>query len=259
LANSATDRPTAETTSVPLDAATLEPESQVFADRQDSECIFVIVRAFNEGQVICASLLELRSAFSNVIVVDDGSTDNTAKEALDAGAVVIRHPINLGPGAALQTGLRYCTAQGATIVATIDPDGQHKVADLIRLIEELKTRKLDFVIGSRFLGKSEGMPIHRKLVLRAAKYFTLLTTGVSLTDPHNGLRVMTGDVACRIRLRQDRFAYASELVGQLRALNIRYGELPVTITYSDYSLSKGQKTSNSIRILLDLLVGWLMR
>lgn len=228
-------------------------------DPGSNQHVFVIVRAFNEGKVLRSSILELRRVFPNVVVVDDGSVDESTAEALAGGAVVIRHPINLGPGAALQTGLRFVVQRRSVTVATFDPDGQHQVADLIRLVEKLESGQLDFVIGSRFLGTTEGMPLHRRVVLWAARHFTTLTTGVDLSDPHNGLRAMTGEVAARLTLRQDRFAYASELIGQLRSLGIRYGEIPVTIKYSDYSLGKGQKTSNSIRILFDLFVGWLMR
>ncbi len=221
--------------------------------------MYVIVRAFNEGPVIRDSLLKLRERFPLTVVVDDGSWDNTVEESLAAGATVVRHPFNLGAGAALQTGLRYVAEQKSPIVATFDPDGQHRVEDLVRLVDMLREQQLDVVIGSRFAGRTEGIPWHRLMILRAAMLFTAATTGVRLSDPHNGLRVMTGAVARTLNLRQDRFAYASELVAQLKTLRLKYAECPVTITYTDYSLGKGQKTSNSVRILFDLLVGWLMR
>jgi hypothetical protein len=96
-------------------------------------------------------------------------------------------------------------------------------------------------------------------VLKAAVLFTNLTTGLRLTDAHNGLRVMTASAARRLRIRQDGMAHASELIAQLGRLGLRYAEVPVTITYSAYSIGKGQRLSNSLRILRDLVAGWLLR
>jgi glycosyltransferase involved in cell wall biosynthesis len=221
--------------------------------------IWVVVPAFNEAAVIGRVVRGLRGTFPHVVVVDDGSGDETGREALVAGAVVLRHVLNLGQGAALQTGLDYATGRGAAYVATFDADGQHHVEDLVRMLGTLRDRHLDIVLGSRFLGRAQGLSLARRIVLRAAVVMTTLTTRVKLTDAHNGLRVMTGSTARRLRIEQDHMAHASELVSQIGRLGLRVGEVPVTISYTTYSVEKGQRLSNSFRILTDLVVGWLLR
>jgi polyprenyl-phospho-N-acetylgalactosaminyl synthase len=230
--------------------------TQAADDERDT---WVVVPALNEAQVIRRSVSELREVFANVVVVDDGSEDSTGNEALAAGAVVIRHPINLGQGATIQTGIEYALSRGAEFLATFDADGQHRVEDLREMLRVLRERKPDIVLGSRFLGRAEGIGRARRLVLKAALVFTNLTTGVRLTDAHNGLRVMPAATARRLRIRQDGMAHASELVAQIGRLGLAVREVPVTITYSEYSVGKGQRMSNSFRIVLDLLTGWLLR
>jgi polyprenyl-phospho-N-acetylgalactosaminyl synthase len=220
---------------------------------------WVVVPAFNEERVVGASVRELHTRFRNIVVVDDGSRDRTGEEALAAGAVVVRHVLNLGQGAALQTGIEYALLRGAEYVATYDADGQHHADDLERMLDVLREGRLDIVLGSRFLGHAEGMSAARRLVLRAAVVLTRMTTGVNLTDAHNGLRVMTAQAARRIHIVQDQMAHASELVSQIGRLGLRCAEVPVTITYTPYSVEKGQRLTNSVRILGDLVVGWLLR
>jgi glycosyltransferase involved in cell wall biosynthesis len=219
----------------------------------------VIVPAFNEAAVIGPGVRDLRNRFANVVVVDDGSADATASAAFAAGAVVLQHALNAGQGAALQTGIDYALANGATYVATFDADGQHRVEDLVAMLAALQGGSHDIVLGSRFLGHAEGLPFVRRLVLKAAVLFTNLTTGLRLTDAHNGLRVMTARAARRLQIRQDGMAHASELIEQVGRLGLRYAEVPVTITYSEYSQAKGQRLSNSLLILRDLVAGWLLR
>jgi glycosyltransferase involved in cell wall biosynthesis len=220
---------------------------------------WVVVPALNEAPVIRRSIGELRSLFPNVVVTDDGSEDATGEEALAAGAVVIRHPLNLGQGAAIQTGIDFALSRGAAYIATFDADGQHRVEDLRLMLEVLCKEQLDIVLGSRFLGRAHGMTRARSALIRTGALFTNLTTGVSLTDAHNGLRMMTFSTAKRLRICQDRMAHASEFIAQIGRLKLKVKEVPVTITYSAYSVAKGQKMTNSFRIVLDLFVGWLLR
>jgi len=231
------------------------------ASRQSTaaDCTWVVVPAYCEARAIRRTVAGLRTRFPLVVVVDDGSTDLTTDEALAAGAVVVSHPVNLGQGAALQTGMRYALSRGASSIATFDADGQHGVEDLVTMLNVLQHEQLDIVLGSRFAGQAPGLPCGRRLALKAATMFTNLTTGVRLSDAHNGLRIMTADAASRIELHQDQMAHASEFITQIGRLGLRYREVPVTITYSDYSLQKGQRLSNGFRILSDLMSGWLQR
>jgi glycosyltransferase involved in cell wall biosynthesis len=149
----------------------------------------VICAAFNEATTLPRVLKELRDAEYKVVVVDDGSSDHTPRIAAATAAAVISHPINLGQGAALKTGIAYALSQGAQFLVTFDADGQHRISDIACLLEALEGA--DFALGSRFLQGSQQMPLIRHQLLRAATLFTIVTTGLCLTDSHNGLRAFT--------------------------------------------------------------------
>jgi glycosyltransferase involved in cell wall biosynthesis len=214
--------------------------------------VWVVVPAYNEARVIGGIIAELRRDSHRIVVVDDGSSDLTAKVAAECGAIVLQHPINLGQGAALQTGIEFALVHGAEVIVTFDADGQHRIGDIGRLVDALQKHRADFALGSRFLGAAVNIPPLRRMLLRAATLFTRVTTGLRLTDAHNGLRAMTRRGAQRIRLRQNRMAHASEILGQIAASGLKFVEVPVTIEYSGYSLAKGQRSGDLIIILLDL-------
>ena len=217
-----------------------------------NKSIWVVIAAYNEAAVIAHVVSELVERRFPVVVVDDGSHDDTGRKTRAAGAQVVTHPVNLGQGAALQTGIEFALLHGADYIVTFDADGQHRASDIEALVESLQTRHVDFALGSRFLGQATAMPLARRLLLKAATSFTRLTTGLKLTDTHNGLRAMTRRGASRIALRQNRMAHASELLDQIARSTLGYVEVPVTIEYSAYSLAKGQKLSDALRILVDL-------
>ena len=214
--------------------------------------VWVVIAAYNEGQVIADVIAGLRQTSHRIVVVDDGSADATADRAQIAGATVVRHPINLGQGAALQTGIEFALANGAEFVVTFDADGQHRAADIAVMLDALRKNRADFALGSRFLGTELHVPALRRLVLRAATWFTRVTTGLRVSDAHNGLRAMTRRGAGVIRLRQNRMAHASEILDQIGSSGLNYVEVPVTIDYSRYSMAKGQRSSELVTILLDL-------
>lgn len=224
----------------------------------DGMPVWVVIAAYNEGRVIAQVVGEVARRGHHVVVVDDGSSDDTTEQAA-AASVVVRHPINLGQGAALQTGIDYALQQGAEFVVTFDADGQHRAADIERLVAALREARADFALGSRFLGRTVALPPARRLLLRAATVFTQLTTGLRLTDTHNGLRAMTRRGAGRIRLRQNRMAHASEILAQLAASGLPYVEVPVRIEYTAYSLAKGQRLGDALNILFDLFARRLTR
>jgi glycosyltransferase involved in cell wall biosynthesis len=209
--------------------------------------------------VIAAVIADLHSAGYRVVVVDDGSADETAHVAAEQGAVVVKHPINLGQGAGLQTGIESALLRGADIIVTFDGDGQHRASDISGLIHALDTEGADFALGSRFLGASLNQPLSRRVLLQAATFFTRVTTGLRITDTHNGLRAMTRRGARHIHLRQNRMAHASEILHQIAHSGLKYVEAPVTIEYSAYSLSKGQTLGDSLSILTDLFARRLHR
>ncbi len=219
---------------------------------------WVVVAAYNEAATVGRVLADVASHGYRIVVVDDGSTDGTAAAAAAADSV-IRHPINLGQGAALQTGIEYVLQQGAEIVVTFDADGQHRAADIEALIQAIGKANADFALGSRFLGQPINLPLSRRLLLKAATLFTRMTTGLRLSDTHNGLRAMTRRGASIILLRQNRMAHASEILSQIAASGLNYVEVPVSVEYTAYSLAKGQRLGGGLTILLDLAASRLYR
>jgi len=165
---------------------------------------------------------------------------------------VLTHAVNLGQGAALQTGIDFALLEGAEFIFTYDADGQHAPESLSVLAAKMIETRVDVVLGSRWMGQAENIPGLRRLVLRAAVLFTRFQSGLAVTDTHNGLRLFTKDVARRIRIRQSRMAHASEILDEIGRQNMKYAEAPVTVRYTDYSLGKGQKVSGMFRVLADI-------
>jgi polyprenyl-phospho-N-acetylgalactosaminyl synthase len=219
----------------------------------------IVIAAYNEGAALGGVVEGLVARYPTVIVVDDGSRDDTAAIAKAAGAHVLRHPINLGQGAALQTGIDYALAVGCRYVVTFDADGQHSADEIAPMLGHLVASHSDIVLGSRFLGHTVNMPRSKALTLWLAVRFTRLSTGLKLTDTHNGFRALSEKAARTIRIRQDRMAHASEILDEIARHGLRYSEFPVTITYTSYSIAKGQRIMNSVHILKDQFVGKLAK
>ena len=220
--------------------------------------VFVVVPAFNEAEAIGAVLAELRAGGATVVVVDDCSADRTAAVAREAGAIVLRHAVNRGQGAAIQTGIAYALRRGAEIVVTFDADGQHDAGDLDALVAPIRAGRADVVLGSRFLGSNE-VPAARRLLLRMAILFTRVTSGLRLTDTHNGLRAFSRRAAATIDIKLDRMAHASELMDQIRRGGLRYAEVPVRVRYTPYARRKGQRGVHALRVAFDYFVGRWVR
>ncbi len=215
---------------------------------------WVVIPLFNEAKVIGGVVTDLLASFSNVVCIDDGSSDGSGNIAKQVGAHIVTHPINLGQGAALQTGFEYALERGATFVVTFDADGQHRVVDAAAMLQRARVEELSVVYGSRFLDDRTKPGFLKKVVLKTAVWVTNLTTHTKLTDAHNGLRVIKFDALRRIKLRQDRMAHGTEIVVQLGRTKLPWAEHPVEVIYSDYSRAKGQSLLNSINILVDLFI-----
>jgi polyprenyl-phospho-N-acetylgalactosaminyl synthase len=214
---------------------------------------WVAIPMYNEATVIGTVISEVRKHFAHVVCVDDGSSDDSAAAALAAGAHVVQHPINLGQGASLQTAFDYTLRDPLmTEVVTFDADGQHSVGDAAEMVGRLRDEQLDVVIGSRFLDDRTEVGAVRRAVLKTAARFTRMTSGMALTDAHNGLRVLGRGLVERVQIRQNRMAHASELIDQIGGLRVRWAEHPTHIVYTDYSKAKGQSLLNSVNILVEL-------
>ena len=214
---------------------------------------WIIIPAFNEAQVIGDVVAELRSVFAHVVCVDDGSRDGTGDAALRAGAHVVRHPVNLGQGAAIQTGVEYARSQpGADAFATFDADGQHRVKDVVTMLDRLRRGDVDIVIGTRFAGstRTETPPLKR-LVLKTAAWLSPASRRLGLTAAHNGLRVFNRTVADNLVLTMSGMSHAGEFIKLIDENGWRVAEEPVEILYTDYSMSKGQPLLNGVNIVFD--------
>jgi polyprenyl-phospho-N-acetylgalactosaminyl synthase len=225
----------------------------------EAKSVWVVIAAYNEASVIGSVIADVRRFGYQVVLVDDGSSDTTMQIAEHAGAQVVRHVVNLGQGAALQTGIEFSLQRGADFIVTFDGDGQHRVADIGALLDALAEHGIEYALGSRFLGQTIGLRHLRRVLLEAATWFTRVTSGLAVSDTHNGLRAMTRRGASAIRLRQNRMAHASEILNHIAASGYRYVEVPVMIEYNTYSLGKGQKLSGALSILVDLVARRLHR
>ncbi len=222
------------------------------------ENLWIVVPAYNEATRLARTLRDL-SPFPKCVVVDDGSRDRTYEVALEHEVWVLRHPVNCGQGAALQTGISFALSQGADVIVTFDADGQHSAADIRRIIEPVIQGKCDVALGSRFLHSAARIPLSRRLLLRLAVIFTRLVSQIDVTDTHNGLRAFSRSAASRIRIRENRMAHASELLDQIKSLGLRFTEVPVNVSYSAETLQKGQSNWNAAHVAGKFLLGRLIR
>jgi glycosyltransferase involved in cell wall biosynthesis len=217
--------------------------------------VYVVIPAYNEEKTITPVIHDVQQYARQIIVVDDGSVDNTGTLAQKEGVVVLRHIVNRGQGAAIKTGIDYALMNGADVIVTFDSDGQHIGSDIPRVIQPILNGKVDVVIGSRFLDRKSNVPLKRKIVLKLAILFTWMVNGIKLTDAHNGLRAFSHQAAQKINIKQDRMAHASEFIHEISKHKFLFQEVPVTIRYTNYSMQKGQRTLNSLKIVFDLVMG----
>lgn len=223
--------------------------------------VWLVIPVYNEAQVIRDVVTHARQTFPNIVCVDDGSSDDSAAEIRAVGVHLVRHPVNLGQGAAIQTGVEYARAQpGARFFVTFDADGQHQVDDVSAMIARLRTEPVDIIVGTRFAeGRSESVPPLRRIALRTIVFLSPRTRRLGLTDAHNGLRAFNKTVADQLDLLMSGMSHASEFVALIDHHHWRVAEQPVTILYTEYSRAKGQSLINGVNIVADGLFHTRMR
>ncbi|RXK60697.1 glycosyltransferase family 2 protein [Lacibacter luteus] len=214
----------------------------------------VIVPAYNETPMLRSVVEAILAKGYTVVVVDDGSLIDQSACLTDLTVHFLKHEINLGQGAALQTGTAFALLNKANFIVHFDADGQHSAEDISALLTPLFQKKAEIVFGSRFLSKPLAIPKRRVRLLRLARYINFFFTGILLTDAHNGLRALTATSAKKICITENRMAHASEILFLVKKHNLSFTEVPVHISYTDYSKQKGQSAWNSIRIFFDLLL-----
>jgi glycosyltransferase involved in cell wall biosynthesis len=225
------------------------------AQPKEDKIIAAIIPAFNEATRIEKAIIDATPFVDHIVVVDDCSHDQTRVSAHKVGAIVLRHPINQGQGAALQTGMDFAINHlKADFLIHFDADGQMRGDDIPKMLAPLVLGEADITLGSRFLGNSENMPFSRRVTLNLGILFTRLISGINLTDTHNGFRALNRIAASKIRIKLNRMAHASEILDQIIFHKLRFKEVPVTIRYSEETLRKGQSSLGALTILKDFLM-----
>lgn len=225
---------------------------------QDHRDTWLIIPCYNEGTVIQEVIESARATFPNIVAVNDGSPDDSAERIHAGGAHLVNHPVNLGQGAAIQTGIEYARQQpGAEYFVTFDADGQHQVKDVLKMVARLREEPLDIVVGTRFgrpRAEDDQVPLIKRIVLRTVVMLSPTTRKLGLSDAHNGLRVFNRTVAEEMNIRMNGMSHASEIVSMIADRGWRVAEEPVDILYTEYSMSKGQSLINGVNILADGLL-----
>jgi len=216
--------------------------------------VAIIIPVYNEAEVVAGVVNSILKHFRHVVCVNDGSKDASSEELNKTDAYVIEHPINMGQGAAIQTGIEFARQLPVDCFVTFDADGQHRISDVQLMVTEMKTGEYDIVLGSRFLGSTVGINSSKRMVLKLAIWFSRLTSGLALTDTHNGLRIFNKKVARGMQITQPDMTHASEILEIIADKKYRYKEVPVTIEYTEYSRRKGQSIINAVNIGFDTLL-----
>ena len=219
--------------------------------------IYIVIPAYNEIKSIAKVIEALKvKNYHNIIVVDDGSSDGTRALLQLQPVVYAEHVINRGQGAALRTGTQLAYDLGADYIVHFDADGQMSVDDIFLMLDNFQNTDPAVVLGSRFLAKSKtiNMPVRRKLLLKLAKIFNKVFLGVNYSDPQNGFRVLNRQAVEKLNWENDRMAHCSEILRLIKKNKLNYKEQAVNITYSEYSLGKGQGAKDAVKIVWDLFI-----
>lgn len=219
--------------------------------------IFIIIPAFNEEPAIGKVIDSVRSeGYDDIIVVNDGSLDNTSKAAREKNCVVLDHLINRGKGAATQTGMNAAKLLGADFAVTIDADGQHDPKEIHKILNPLFDETADVALGSRFL-QAQNIPFTRILANKIGNFLTLVFYGATSSDTQSGFRGYNKLALSKIATTFDRFEFESEVIYQARIHQLRTREVPITVTYSDYSKNKW-KALEGMKVSQNLMNGFSM-
>lgn len=218
----------------------------------------VIIPAFNEASVIASTIQGVKKVLGSkakILVIDDGSNDQTGAEAKKAGAVVVSHPINRGLGGALGTGLFWAKIHDDIQYAvTFDADGQHDPKDVQKVLQPLLSGKADVVIGTRTKFGWNEIPWDRKIILTLSNWLTWWLFGIRTTDSTSGLRSFNRRAIELIQVKTDQMEVSNEFFHEVKRNKLRLAEIPIKVIYTEYSRSKGQKNSNAIEVGVKLLL-----
>lgn len=218
---------------------------------------FIVIPAKDEASRI-GHVLETTTwlGYKNVIVVDDGSMDNTAEIARSYGATVLRHLVNLGAGAATQTGIEYALRQGAEIIVTIDGDHQHLPHDIEILVNTLYEKQADVVIGSRFFGNNKDIPVSRIFYNKIGNLVTYFFTGLWVSDSQSGMKALRASFAERAIITRNGYEFCIEMIRHIKLQKANWYEMPISVIYTKDTMSKGQGFWTGLKMVARLAKGW---
>lgn len=216
--------------------------------------IVIVIPVFNEGSVIADVIKEIReNNYQNIIVIDDGSTDNTfeiEKENIN----FLRHTINRGKGAATKTGFEAAKVLGADLIVTVDGDGQHIVDDIKKLITPILNDNYDVVLGSRIF-TTKTVPFHKIIYNYIGNFLTFIVYGLWVNDSQSGLRAYSKRAINLIDTECDRYEYDSEVIREIKKNKLKFKEIPIEIRYTEYSTAKQNKQGfvNGIKTVIKMI------
>lgn len=217
--------------------------------------IIVVIPAYNEEKTIVEVINKVRPLVDEIVIVDDGSSDQTVQLAEQQGVTVLRHLINRGQGAALQTGNQYALKKGGEIIVHFDADGQFLAEEIKDIVQPLEQGEAEVVFGSRFLEKKSKIPWFKKqIIIPLAHLANKLIIGFSLTDPQSGFRALSRKATEMIQIENDGMAHCSEILYKVFKNNFKIKEVPITVIYHDF----GQRFGGGIKIIKDLFLAKLM-
>jgi glycosyltransferase involved in cell wall biosynthesis len=211
---------------------------------------YIVIPAYNEATRLPGVLKRiLHLGYEHIIVVDDGSSDNTSDVARDHGVSVVRHPINLGVGAATQTGIAFALRNGARYIVTLDGDHQHLPEDIEQLLVAIRDSDKDMIIGSRFMKLENEIPPIRFFYNKVGNIVTFIVTGKYVTDSQSGMKVISRKFAKDTYINCNGFEFCVEMIRNASRHNYKIGEIPISVKYSKETMQKGQSFVNGVRMI----------
>jgi glycosyltransferase involved in cell wall biosynthesis len=217
--------------------------------------LYVVLPAYNEAKVLESVIREIHTAgYRNIIVVDDGSRDDTFAVAQKTGAMALRHRLNRGKGAATKTGIEAAKLLGAEVIITMDSDGQHNPRDIAKLIEPIQKKQCEVTLGTRLINP-EGMPWYKIIANKIGNIITWYFYGLYVSDSQSGFRAYARSAVDRINTKTDRYEYDSEVIREIYQYRLRYAEVPIEVRYTEYSMGKIQKQGfvNGLKTLYKII------
>lgn len=219
-----------------------------------SDLVYIVIPAKDEGSRIEQVVRGVRQlGYEHIIVVNDGSQDQTRHRAEAAGAEVVSHLVNLGPGAATKTGIECALEKGADYIVTLDGDGQHYPEDIPGLLDVLQQEDLDAVLGSRFKHPDNDIPRSRLVLNRLGNVFTALITGLWVSDSQSGMKAFRAEFGAKLDFQFSGYEFCTEFIHLVRHHRATYREIPIRVHYSKETMTKGQSVRNGFQMVLQFI------